>query len=712
MKNQMLVGALVAVGALCLPATSFGHGGTYRGPGDTVPPGGGGGGGGGGGPASPGPSGPSAPGPSGPSTPGPASPGAPAAGPTQSGPRSGGPVVIGQDFSIWDFWWGFNKEPYLNLRSKVRSGNVQSGGDDFFLGRGQAEQVKDTLRPTEDMIRNEVVPALKMVLEKERQNDIITGALIALAKIGDTQDADGTSEFQEIFAKFLDNGEQEISETATLALGILADDRTVPMLVSLMRDDPAGRKLIGKEVPMRTRSFAAYGLGLVGYRSSDNAVRQTIVEHLLDVLEMPDFAQPDIKVGAIASIGLIPLDWEGEAAAEEAEGNAATAANRAALLRYLITRMNADTRGDKGGFEQFRVRCQVPIAAARLLASHESEVPEAQLALRGEVIDQLLSLVAKNSKEKTVEVLQSSTIALGMIGNAETGDGAGAKQNEQIFNELKRIAKQSADNQTEFFGMMALAQMGSRPGSAGEKRGLQPSVQKELMGFLAKGKGQKKPWAAMSLGVFGNALLENDGTLESTVVSAVRDAARKGDRPAEAGAYAVSLGLMKDTSSEGLLLERLDYFNGNDDTRGYIAVGLGLMEANSSIERLADIINKSKFRPDLLKQAAVGLGLLGDKSAVKGLVEMLRTAKGLAAQAAIASALGTIGDANSVAPLVAMLSDTTITDTARGFAAVALGIVCDKQDLPWNTAIAKNTNYRANVSTLTNSVGTGILDIL
>ncbi|MGB0333268.1 MAG: hypothetical protein ACPGPE_15770, partial [Planctomycetota bacterium] len=449
-------------------------------------------------------------------------------------------------------------------------------------GRGQAEQVKDTLRPTEDMIRNEVVPALKMVLEKERQNDIITGALIALAKIGDTQAADGTSEFQEIFAKFLDNGEQEISETATLALGILADDGTVPMLVSLMRDDPAGRKLIGKEVPMRTRSFAAYGLGLVGYRTSDNAVRQTIVEHLLDVLEMPDFAQPDIKVGAIASLGLIPLDWEGEAAAEEAEGNAATAANRAALLRYLITRMSADTRGNKGGFEQFRVRCQVPIAAARLLASHENEVPEAQLALRGEVIDQLLSLVAKNSKEKTVEVLQSSTIALGMIGNAEKGDGEGAEQNEQIFNELKRIAKQSADNQTEFFGMMALAQMGSRPGSGGEKRGLQAAVQKELMGFLAKGKGQKKPWAAMSLGVFGNALLENDGTLETTVLSAVRDAARKGDRPAEAGAYAVALGLMKDTASEDLLLERLDYFNGNDDTRGYIAVGLGLMEANSS----------------------------------------------------------------------------------------------------------------------------------
>ncbi|MEM9801037.1 MAG: hypothetical protein AAGA20_11990, partial [Planctomycetota bacterium] len=68
MKKTLLLGAFVAAGAFCLPDVSFAHGGTYRGPGDTVPPGGGGGGGGGGGPASPGPAGPSAPGGGGPSS--------------------------------------------------------------------------------------------------------------------------------------------------------------------------------------------------------------------------------------------------------------------------------------------------------------------------------------------------------------------------------------------------------------------------------------------------------------------------------------------------------------------------------------------------------------------------------------------------------------------------------------------------------------------
>ena len=131
--------------------------------------------------------------------------------------------------------------------------------------------------------------------------------------------------------------------------------------------------------------------------------------------------------------------------------------------------------------------------------------------------------------------------------------------------------------------------------------------------------------------------------------------------------------------------------------------------------RLNDTVEKSKFRPDLLRQAAVALGLLGDKSAVTGLVEMLRGAKGLSAQASIASALGFIGDAGSVEPLTEMLlgkSEKKASDVARGFSAVALGIVCDKEDFPWTMKLSTNVNYRANIATLTNTNGDGILDIL
>ncbi|MFN8826135.1 MAG: hypothetical protein ACK501_14295, partial [Planctomycetota bacterium] len=66
MKKLMLSALCCASLVALLPETGYAHGGTYRGPGDTVPPSPGGGGGRTGG----GPSGPTTGGPGGPSAPG------------------------------------------------------------------------------------------------------------------------------------------------------------------------------------------------------------------------------------------------------------------------------------------------------------------------------------------------------------------------------------------------------------------------------------------------------------------------------------------------------------------------------------------------------------------------------------------------------------------------------------------------------------------
>src|SRR5688572_5897160 len=122
MKKLIILGALAAAGTLGLQGISAAHGGTYRGPGDTVPAGGGGGGGGGSTPTGPGASGPSTGGPAGPAT-----PGAPGAGvPTGGGGRPAGPSTggggAGADLTTWDFWWGFNKDQYLNLKAAIYTG--------------------------------------------------------------------------------------------------------------------------------------------------------------------------------------------------------------------------------------------------------------------------------------------------------------------------------------------------------------------------------------------------------------------------------------------------------------------------------------------------------------------------------------------------------------------------------------------------------------
>ncbi len=177
------------------------------------------------------------------------------------------------------------------------------------------------------------------------------------------------------------------------------------------------------------------------------------------------------------------------------------------------------------------------------------------------------------------------------------------------------------------------------------------------------------------------------------------------------GAYGVAIGVARDTEAIALLREKMDKFADNT-ARGYMALGLGLVGATDAKGEIQVIVKDAKYKPELLRQAAIALGLLGDKTLVPDLIEMLRDAKSLASQAAVASALGFIGDSRSIDPLVKMLENKEITASARGFAAVALGIVADKEQFPWNSKISTNINYRANTSTLTTPEGTGLLDIL
>src|SRR5262245_25296517 len=187
--NKFLPLGLACAGLLLAIAQPVqAHGGQYRGPGDVVPPNPGGGGGrtpgptgpttpGPSGPTTPGPTGPSTPGPSGPVTGGPAAPGAPAAGPkTQRG------ADTGPDLPRWQFWWEFNKDPYLNLKEMIHAGSTVTGSDEFFLGASKSEGTKDTLKPSELEIVNDVLPALARQLESTNNRDITSSCMVAMAK--------------------------------------------------------------------------------------------------------------------------------------------------------------------------------------------------------------------------------------------------------------------------------------------------------------------------------------------------------------------------------------------------------------------------------------------------------------------------------------------------------------------------------------------------
>ena len=695
MRLMKLFAALTLGGLLCTPATALFHGGTYVGPGDTVPPGGGGGGGAGSGP-SPGTGGPSRP-----TTPGPGDPGPPTGGPTQPGTGQpgpaapitggGGPAV---DFSDWQYWWAFNRAPYLDLKSKVQSG-TRTGDAGFFLGQGQSRARGMTFAPSRAVLDEKVLPALLDAIANERDNDMVTAALIAVAKIGDTVKENGESAVRLAIKTRLADPVQEIRETAVLSLGIQAAPASLDDLLAIARDDHAGRRLVGKpETPVngRTRSFAVYGLGLLGHANSDPELRREVVQTLIDLLQGPRQATRDLKVAAAIASGIVPVEALERTTTEEA---GRPSDSRRDQIEALLA-MHVDSKSSL-----LRDVERAHLARAMVLLC--DGVPE---DLRISVGEALIDTVGMRTRKETVAMRQSAVLALGTLGDCD-----GQELDVAIRAALAR-GLSDPDQLVQRFSLISMGRVGGRV-VGGES--LEAQGRKELRATLAKqlAKGrQRRPWAALAIGVMERDLADAGAQVSSDQLGALTSALETTRSGHDVAAYSLALGIAHAQGSAAALVDQLDS-QSDDAVRGHIAVGLGLMEATAATEQIQEVLAKSKYRARLLEQAAMALGLLGDRGVASQLAHMLREdARSLASQAAIASALGFIGDSGSIDPLLEMLADDKgMTDRARAFAIAALGIVGDKELLPWNAKLSVDLNYRATASTLVEG-GKGVIEIL
>lgn len=694
--NKHVLSSVLLAGVMCgMQGSTHAHGGNYRGPGDTVPPGGGGASGGGGGGPATGPVGPSTPGSGGPTTPGAGAPGAPG-GASAGSPTTGSGGGAGSDLTQWTFWWEFNKEPYLNLKAHLHRA-VEETGEEWFLGQGTKSKAKDSLKPTEAQIRQAIVPALLEALEGETHNDIVTGAMIALAKIGDASTETGDSRFERVFSSFLSDANQEIAETAAVALGILGNPRSIPTLASLLTDSEEGRKLVAQpEVDYRTRAFAAYGLGLIGARAAREEDRRQIVTVLRRTLESDSTKTRDLRVSCVVAMGLVPLATIDSGSHSEKDP-LPPESSRTAQLDYLLAFLRNEQH-------HYLVRAHCPCALARLLSGLSGEQHE---SYRERVAMDLIERLAPRKKEKE-PLVESAVLALGMIGTNDDGNPLDRKIRESLASAVTDVSDQQARN----FALIALAKVGGTFASSGtdSEAGLE-DVTRTLVTQLTEGKSGVRSWAGLACGVLGRKLTDaNCNTPRiATLQGMIRTALQEEKDPERIGALAISAGIMGDIEAARPLMGHLGKLQ--DEAQGYVAIGLGLMNARDAVGQIEKLVDGSKYKPETLKQSAIALGLLGDKEVVPKLVGLLQQARGLAGQASIASALGFIGDRRSIDPLVMMLRNDELTGAARGFAAVALGIIGDKELLPWNSKIGLDLNYRASTETLTNQ-STGILDIL
>jgi HEAT repeat protein len=692
MKKLVLSGLCCAGLVALLPETGRAHGGQYRGPGDVVPPAPGGGRGTGGpsGPTTGGPAAPGAPAPSGPTTPGPSAPttGGPAGGGGGKGGTTGiGGGEIGDDLTQWSFWWEFNKDPYIRLKDAVHQGFVQTGSDDFYLGATKRRESVDSLKPTEEQIVGEVLPALKKAIDSTTQRDINSSCMVAMAKIGKNH-----PDFKliEVFKPRLKTNDQEIRETAALSIGIsaIAEEQEIKLLSSLALDDAEGRKASeASEVNDRTRTFAIYGLGLAAYSTTNIDLKRTILDKVKRFVSDERQSGRNIKVAAINAISLLNL-------------SASTDAEKA-LIDDALDTLETYYKKSLGAGEQL-IQAHVPPAIAKLIGRDHPKADKYKELFAADLQEKQEKGAAKRSGN---EIPQSCVLALGQLCKPidDEKKDADAKYSKLLLDTYH----DHKDQQTRFFSALALGQIGGK-----HNRDV-------LLREFDKGrKVTEKPWCALALGVYSfhryeaqtkaGATIEIEKTIGDTLFAAMKE----NKEPSLLSALAIGLGLTRFTEAADHLRAQMVENQPKEQLCGYLCIGLALMNDVASKEAMRDVVARSTRRPALFRQAASALGKLGDKDVADQLRKLLTEGEvNLAKLSAIASALGFIGDRRTITPLRTMLFDDQLTELSRAFAAAALGGIADKEPLPWNSKISVNTNYRASTETLTDGA-TGILDIL
>jgi HEAT repeat protein len=629
---------------LCGIALPNPHGGVYRGPGSTVPPGGSGG--------------------------GPATPIGPGAGATTD----------------WNVWWSFNRDPYLQLKQAIRAGLSETGDDEFFLGFGQTRRQAPNDPPAEEL-RDRVVPALLAGLQGTKNQDLITATLLALAKVG--HDPTAGPDLATVLESYLSHSNQEIAETAAVALGLLGREDSALTLAALVGDDKHGRQLVGrKEVPYRTRAFAAYGLGLLGSASEREDVRSFTVFHLAATLESDDTPTRDLGTACVLSYGLVPLEPSGRWPKPE-DGPPRPNGNRESQIAWLL-QWFSETRASDA------LRLHAPVALARLSAGTD------ELAKRA-VASVLLTVLANHGKENR-DVQRASVIALGRLGDDDNDEIDG-----RIRDKLRKLFS-SKDSMSRDLARVALARVATRPGAGPDAGAALAPVQSWFLKDLVRGKSTSRPWTVFSLGVLAHRRLKSGRSVPEAVTSSLRQALARTRSPRDVGAICTALGLAGDVAAQDLLSDRA--LGGADDSvRTQAAVALGLIGAKGEAEALSEELLDSIAKPLVVREFASALALLGDHGVLPNLVGALRKARTLPSQSALAFAIGRVGDRRAVDPLLALLEDQEAPEATRAFAAAALGVVGHPDDLPWNSKLAVDLYYGLPPGTLTDGAR-GILDLL
>ena len=276
----------------------------------------------------------------------------------------------------------------------------------------------------------------------------------------------------------------------------------------------------------------------------------------------------------------------------------------------------------------------------------------------------------KGLSDKQNAVIQSSAIALGII--AKPG-------NADVTKALQKQVKSGADLGAKNFSIIALGEIGGLDN------------RNYLARLIKKGNSFKRTFSALGLAVY---MSKNHGDPEKDeICKNLLKYFNAEKNPDIRGANAIAMGIMKYAEAGPSILAALKK-GGQASLRSNLCISMGLMGYEEGIKEVRNTV-RDKGDIDLRRNAAIALGLLGDRDALKVLEdEISDSSKSKAVHGAVTQGLGFIGDVSAVPTLVKFVRDSKkFQDVTRAFAAVALGLLGDKDNIPVIAKISENNNY-------------------
>jgi len=640
--------------AAFLASDAVAHGGSFRGPNGGVPPGlrppgdpe----------PPPPPPTDPDGPGGvetprdrGGPETPdsGPETPGnAPPPTPPPNGPKGGRtrnttPEIT---FDSWRFWWAYNSDDILNLKSHLYRRGTTSASGLHFTSKQDENNRTDARLPTRRAIVERVIPALEASLNRPGDNeDIHGGALVALGKIGAVDlvplfEAAALNRHRTDKGVRIDFGHQA-TESAVLALGLLPD-------LDARAKAEVRRVLLGildnEDLRSRERAWAAVCLGL----QKDVEAVEPLWERLDRSYTGTD--KYNVPAGILCGLGLI--------------GNES--------IRERLETLLKERRIGRRDVED-RVLAYVAFALAKIAS------PKSCPALHAALKSRRLGRFTK----------RSVAIACGTCAaNADP-----ATKDETVRRLRRYIARSGGDQAGEHFAIIALSQIGTK------------EALDHLLKLADSGKYGQRPYAALGLATHVWYRDHGDGmdvSMRDRIRETLVKLSEKYNDAETKAAMMLSRGLLRDRTAIDECV-RIVSRRGNPVLRGFCCVALGLIgEPTENVKDALQEALRERTSTELRRDAATALGLMRDADLVPMLVRELERAKSFTVQGQLITAIGTIGDHRAVAPLIEILDNTNRPAAARAMAAVGLGMIGDLLPLPRLSRLSKNYNYRATVPDL------------